>query len=75
MGFPIVIMPDQQLPLVPYRCGYLKRYYNRMVKEKEAAVRKQKKKEEKERKSKPKIRRKWSRNRRKKGNRKRYFLA
>ncbi len=43
-------MPDQEFPLAPYRCRYLERYYNRMVKEKEAAAKKQKKKEEKEKK-------------------------
>ncbi len=45
-------MPDQELPLTPYRCRYLERYYNQMVKEKDAAAKKQKKKEEKEKKQK-----------------------
>ncbi len=45
-------MPDQEFPLVPFRCRYLERYYNRMVKEREAAAKKQKKKEEKEKKQK-----------------------
>ncbi len=30
-------MPVQELPFVPYRCRYLERYYNRMVKEKDVA--------------------------------------
>ncbi len=45
-------MPEQELPLAPYRCRYLERYFNRMVKEKDAAAKKQKKKEEKEKKQK-----------------------
>ncbi len=45
-------MPDQYLRLAPYRCRYLERYYNRMVKEKEAAAKKQKKQKKKEEKEK-----------------------
>ncbi len=66
-------MPDQVLPIGPYRCRYLERYYNRMVKEKEAAENKQKKKEAKEKKKQAKEKKEVVKKQKKKGKQKKVF--